>query len=148
WGRALTRSGPRTWQRDLVLPSGWMKRFPTLGMRPIGRSITAWRDRYVPDGRLALVMTYPHYLYLRDIVRPDIHVYFNNDDYSQYWPRCARRLNDLERQAVREADLTVCVSRLRSEELRAAVPEASAKIHHLPHGSPPSPPDEGCRAGP
>jgi hypothetical protein len=138
WGRGLTRRGPALWQRDHVLPSGWMKRFPSWGMRPIGRSILDWRDEYVPDGRLALVMTYPHYLYLRDLVRPDRQVYFNIDDYSQYWPRAARRVNELERRAVREADLTACVSRLRADELRAAVPEAADRIRHLPHGFPTS----------
>ena len=136
WGRALTRRGPDLWQRDLVLPSGWMKRFPTWGMRPIGRSILKWRQTHASDGQLVLVMTYPHYLYLRDIVRPDRQVYFNIDDYSQYWPRWARRVNELERQAVREADLTVCVSRLRADELREAVPEANERIRHLPHGFP------------
>jgi glycosyltransferase involved in cell wall biosynthesis len=136
WGRTLTRCGPNLWQRELVLPSGWMKRFPSVGMRPIGRSIAAWRSHTAPGGRLALVMTYPHYLYLRDQVRPDIHVYFNVDDYSQYWPRCARALNDLEQRAVRESDLTVCVSRQRAEELRAAVPQAADRIRHLPHGAP------------
>jgi hypothetical protein len=136
WGRALTRRGPALWERDLVLPSGWMKQFPRLGMRPIGRSIRTWRRAHARDGRLVLVMTYPHYLYLRDQVRPDRHVYFNIDDYSQYWPWCAERVNALERQAVREADLTVCVSKLRADELRAAVPEASAKVRHLPHGAP------------
>jgi hypothetical protein len=136
WGRALTRRGPALWQRDLVLPSGWMKRFPRWGMRPIGRSILNWRQSHARDGRLVLVMTYPHYLYLRDLVQPDRQVYFNIDDYSQYWPRYARRVNELERQAVREADLTVCVSRLRAEELRGAVPEATERIRHLPHGFP------------
>src|SRR4051812_1606421 len=34
WGRALSERSPGIWQRELVLPSGWMKRFPTLGMRP------------------------------------------------------------------------------------------------------------------
>jgi teichuronic acid biosynthesis glycosyltransferase TuaH len=136
WGRALSRRGPALWQRDLVLPSGWMKRFPRWGMRPIGRSIRDWRQAHAPDGRLVLVMTYPHYLYLRDLVRPDRHVYFNIDDYSQYWPRWARRVNELERQAVRESDLTVCASRLRADELREAVPEASDRIRHLPHGFP------------
>lgn len=138
WGGALERAGRSLWRRDHVLPSGWMKRFPTWGMRPIRRSILDWRRRHAADGRLALVMTYPHYLYLRDQVRPDVQVYFNIDDYSQYWPRCAERVNELERQAVREADLTVCVSRLRRDALRDAVPEAAGKIRHLPHGTPSS----------
>ena len=99
-----------------------MKRFPQWGMRPISRSIEDWRDRHAADAKLTLVFTYPHYLYLRDQVRPDTHVYFNIDDYSQYWPRCARRVNQLERQAAREADLTVCVSR-HAPTPCAAVPE-------------------------
>jgi teichuronic acid biosynthesis glycosyltransferase TuaH len=136
WGRALACRAPGLWQRELVLPSGWMKRYPSLGMRPIGRAITGWRALHAPGARLALVLTYPHYLYLRDLVRPDLHVYFNIDDYSLYWPRHARRVNELEHRAVREADLTVCVSRQRCEELKAAVPEAAAKIRHLPHGAP------------
>jgi glycosyltransferase involved in cell wall biosynthesis len=138
WGRALRQSGPSEWRRDLVLPSGWMKTFPRLGMRPIGRSILRWRDEHAAGGRFALVMTYPHYLYLRDQVRPDRLVYFNVDDYSQYWPRQAVTIDRLERQAVREAELTVCVSRLRAEELREAVPEAAGRIRHLPHGAPTS----------
>lgn len=138
WGRALWQSGPAEWRRDLVLPSGWMKQFPRLGMRPIGRSILRWRAEHAPGGKFTLVMTYPHYLYLRDQVQPDRQVYFNVDDYSQYWPRQAVAVNRLERQAVREADLTVCVSRLRAEELRAAVPEAADRIRHLPHGAPSS----------
>lgn len=124
------------WQHDLVLPSGWMKRFPRLGMRPISRSILSWRRQCAPAGPLALVLTYPHYLYLRDQIRPDIHVYFNIDDYSQYWPHCARRVQSLELQAVREADLTVCVSNLRCEQLRALLPAAAHKVRHLPHGAP------------
>ncbi|HEY2156828.1 MAG TPA: glycosyltransferase [Isosphaeraceae bacterium] len=138
WGRPLRQSGPAQWRRDLVLPSGWMKKFPRLGMRPIARSILRWRAEHAPVGRFALVMTYPHYLYLRDQVRPDRQVYFNVDDYAQYWPRHAREIERLERQAVREADLTVCVSRLRAEQLREAVPEAAARIRHLPHGAPTS----------
>ncbi len=105
-------------------------------MRPIARTIRGWWREYVPDSRLALVMTYPHYLYLRDMVRPDRSIYYNLDDYRLYWPKAAKELTELEHRAVRESDLTVCVSRLRAEELRAAVPEATGRIHHLPHGAP------------
>ena len=136
WGGALTRSVPGLWRRDLVLPSGWMKRFPRLGMRPIASAIRRWRLADGLDGRLALVMTYPHYLYLRDLIWPERSVYYNIDDYARYWPRCADRVRELEHRAVRESDLTICVSRLRAEELRAAVPEASDRIRHLPHGAP------------
>ena len=138
WGRSLRQSAPGLWSRELVLPSGWMKQFPSWGMKPIARSIVGWRAGLADDAPLALVMTYPHYLYLRDQVKPERTVYFNIDDYSQYWPRCADRVNELERQAVREADLTVCASRLRCEGLREAVPEAAGKVRHLPHGTPSS----------
>lgn len=136
WGASLSSHGPRLWQRELVLPSGWMKQFPRLGMRPIRRAIADWRVQHAPNLPMTLVITYPHYLYLRDLVRPDVLVYFNVDDYTQYWPRFADRVKALERQAVRESDLTVCVSRLRSEELREAVPEAADRVRHLPHGAP------------
>ncbi len=136
WGASLSEQGQRLWRRDLVLPSGWMKQFPRLGMRPIRRAIEDWRSRHAPEGPLTLVITYPHYLYLRDLVRPDVLLYFNVDDYTQYWPRCADRVKALECQAVRESDLTVCVSNARTEALRAAVPEASSRIRHLPHGAP------------
>jgi glycosyltransferase involved in cell wall biosynthesis len=136
WMRPLTETRGGLWQRDLVLPSGWMKSFPRVGMRPIGRAVEGWRKMHTPGSPLALVMTYPHYLYLRDQLRPDRVVYYNIDDYTQYWPRRAARVNELECQAVLESDLTVCVSRLRRDQLCAAVPGARARIRHLPHGAP------------
>jgi glycosyltransferase involved in cell wall biosynthesis len=136
WRGKLARRGDRLWQHDLVLPSGWMKLYPRVGMRPIASAIRRWRATFVPDSRLALVMTYPHYLFLRDLVRPDHHIYYNIDDYTLYWPHHADRIRALERQAAREADVTVCVSQLRAEELRVEVPEAAHKIRHLPHGAP------------
>ena len=83
-------------------------------------------------------MSYPHYLHLHDQLRPDVSVYYNIDDYSLYWPRAAERIRELERAMVRAADLTICVSRLRADELQALVPEAAGRIHHVPHGAPTS----------
>ena len=117
WGEALRSDGPGLWRRELVLPSGWMKRFPRFGMRPIGRAIGDWRRRHAGDGRLALVMTYPHYVYLRDAVRPERTLYYNLDDYALYWPRKAEQVRAIELRAVRESDLTVCVSRAKSPRL-------------------------------
>jgi glycosyltransferase involved in cell wall biosynthesis len=138
WSRGcrLHRSGPATWERQLVLPSGWMKRYPTLGMRPIARSIRSWWRMLPPRWRRGLVMSYPHYLYLHSRLQPDISIYYNIDDYTLYWPRSADRIRQLERATVLAADVTICVSRLRAEEVRALAPEAAARIHHVPHGAP------------
>jgi glycosyltransferase involved in cell wall biosynthesis len=131
----LRRRGPSAWEQQFILPTGWMKRYPRLGMRPIAHSIRSWWGTLSP-WRRGLVMVYPHYLYLRDQLRPDVSVYYNVDDYTLYWPRHAERLRELERAMVRSADVTVCVARLRADELKAAVPEAAGRIHHIPHGAP------------
>jgi glycosyltransferase involved in cell wall biosynthesis len=137
WSRAcrLRQSGPEVWEQQFILPPGWMKRYPRLGMRPIARSIRAWWDAVLPRRR-GLVMLYPHYIHLRDQLRPDVSVYYNVDDYALYWPRRADEVRALERAVVRSAELTVCVARLRADELKAAVPEAADRIHYIPHGAP------------
>ncbi len=138
WSRdcRLKRRGPAAWDQQFVLPSGWMKRFPRLGMRPIARSVRNWWQTFPPDWRRGLVMSYPHYLFLSDRLRPDVSIYYNIDDYSLYWPRGADRIRKLERATVLAADATVCVSRVRALELQSLVPEASGRIHHVPHGTP------------
>lgn len=142
WNRPTQEASPGLWRRDLVLPSGWMKTYPRIGMRPIARTIRRWRSAKGQDGPLALVMTYPYYLHLADLTWPDRLVYFNIDDYRLYWPKVADEVTRLEHRAVRESNLTVCTSLRRAEELRLAVPEAAEKIRHLPHGAPsPSLPD-------
>ena len=126
-------SGGRS-EREFILPPGWIGRFPRWGMAPIARAVRRWRRGL---GRpLALVITYPQYLELRDQVRPDALIYYNVDDYRLYWPGQAARIEALEHRAVRESDLTVCVARVRADELRAALPESAHKIHHIPHGAP------------
>ena len=130
------RSGSAAWEQQFVLPTGWMKGYPRLGMRPIARSVRSWWEGQPTARRRGLVMLYPHYLYLRDQLCPDVSIYYNVDDYTLYWPRQAERIRELERATVRSADLTVCVARLRAEELKAAVPEAAGRIHHIPHGAP------------
>ncbi len=138
WSRAcrLRRCGDAAWEQQLVLPSGWMKRFPRLGMRPIARSVREWWNLQPPAWRRGLVMSYPHYLHLHKQLEPDVSIYYNIDDYALYWPRAAQHVRALERAMVRTADVTICVSRLRADELRASVPEAAWRIHHVPHGAP------------
>ncbi len=138
WSSAcrLRQTAVNSWEQQLILPSGWMKRFPRLGMRPIARSIRSWWRSQPALSRRGLVMTYPHYLYLFDQLRPEVSIYYNIDDYTLYWPDRAEQIRDLERATVLAADQTICVSRLRADELRALIPEAAARIHHVPHGAP------------
>jgi teichuronic acid biosynthesis glycosyltransferase TuaH len=140
WSSAcrLRRSGRGAWEQQHILPSGWMKRFPRLGMRPIARSIRDWWSLQPRTWRRGLVMSYPHYLHLHDQLRPDVSVYYNIDDYALYWPRAADRIRELERAMVRTADVTICVSQLRAQELQSVVPDAAARIYHVPHGAPTS----------
>ena len=64
-------------------------------------------------------------------------LYYNIDDYTLYWPRHADAVRCAgTRQLVQRADATICVARSELIELRAAVPEAAGKVHHLPHGTP------------
>jgi len=135
WSRSCR---PHPWGRssicrDLILPSGWMKRFPRLGMRPIARAVRTFWNQAGPGTTRGLVLTYPHYHYLRDQLTADLSLYYNIDDYALYWPRHAQEVRRLERQLVFASDATVCVSRYRANELRAAVPQAEGKIHHIPH---------------
>lgn len=136
WRSPLRQISPQLWRRDLVLPTGWMKQFPRLGMRPIARSVRNWRRELMSQNQLSLIMTYPHYLHLRDQLQPARTLYYNLDDYTLYWPNQAAKIRALEQKAVRESDLTLCVSHLRAEELRASIPEAAERIRYLPHGTP------------
>ena len=137
WLWPSRRLAPALWERSLVLPPGWMKTLPTIGMRPLASAVRAWRSRLEgPRRPLALAISYPHYLYLRDLVRPDVLLYYNMDDYALYWRSRAEEIRALERRAVAEADLSVICARSRAVELAEAVPEAADRIIHLPHGAP------------
>lgn len=150
WLGPRQRLGPNLWEWTLVLPPGWMKSFPQLGMRPIARAVREWHQS-LPDRRpLVMAISYPHYLHLRDQVRPDALIYYNMDDYALYWPSRSETIRRLERRAVGEADLSVFCARIRAEELAQAVPDAQERIIHLPHGAPAGSIAESprCRPGP
>ena len=96
----LRQGGPGSWEQQLVLPSGWMKRYPRLGMRPVARSIRNWWHSQPAPWRRGLVMSYPYYLHLHNQLRPDVSVYYNIDDYALYWPGRAQEIRELERAIV------------------------------------------------
>lgn len=125
----------RLWAKDVLLPPGWMKRFPRLGMRPISRAIQRFWNRRA-EARRGLVVTYPHYHHLVDLARPDATLYYNMDDYALYWPEWAEPLRRLEHDLIDRSAATICVARAQAEAFRRAVPSAAPRIHHIPHGTP------------
>lgn len=138
WLCPASREGERLWRRQFILPPGWMKTYPQLGMRPLAWAARRWH-RSLPRPRpLALAISYPHYLHLRDLLQPDALLYYNMDDYAFYWASKGDSIRKLERQAVTEADLSVFCARSRADELTTAVPSAESRIVHLPHGAPAS----------
>lgn len=136
WFWPLRRRNDNFWERTFILPPGWMKSFPRLGMRPIARGVRRWREEAGSRRPWGLAISYPHYLHLRDLLKPDWLVYYNMDDYGLYWQSRRRSIARLERRVVAEADLSVFCARTRADELRDAVPEAADRIVHIPHGAP------------
>ena len=90
----LRQSTSTAWERQFVLPTGWMKRYPRLGMRPC-RGNQSWWNSHPAGFRRGLVTSYPHYLYLHDQLQPDVSVYYNIDDYTLYWPDMAQEIREL-----------------------------------------------------
>ncbi len=85
WLCPLHREGENLWHRQFILPPGWMKSYPRIGMRPLAWAIRDWHGGLGSPRPLAMAISYPHYLYLRDLVRPSSLMYYNMDDYAFYW---------------------------------------------------------------
>lgn len=136
WLCPQTRQSENLWQQQFVLPPGWMKTYPNLGMKPLAWAARAWHNTLPSPRPLALAISYPHYLYLRDLLRPDSLLYYNMDDYAFYWASRQKTIRDLERQTVRQADLSVFCAQIRAHEMTEMEPEAAERIIHLPHGAP------------
>ena len=138
WLCPLTQVSDTLWHKQLVLPPGWMKTYPRIGMRPLARAARAWHRSLDRPRPLALAISYPHYLYLRDLLQPASLLYYNMDDYGLYWSSRKKVVHRLEEETVRSADLSVFCAKVRADEWAAEVPEAAPRIMHLPHGAPAS----------
>jgi glycosyltransferase involved in cell wall biosynthesis len=134
----MRRQGENLWHRQFILPPGWMKTYPKLGMRPLAWAAREWHRSLDRPRPLVLAVSYPHYLYLRDLLRPDGLVYYNMDDYAFYWNARREAIRRLERRTVREADVSVFCAKARADELTRIVPGSADRIVHLPHGAPSS----------
>ena len=82
-------------------------------------------------------MLYPHYLYLRDQLRPDVSVYYNVDDYALYWPAAGGpdpRAGAGGGAVGRRDDLRLAAAGRGAAGRRCR--KRPTRIHHVPHGAP------------
>jgi glycosyltransferase involved in cell wall biosynthesis len=123
----------RVWEQHFSMPPGWMFSLWPWSARFLAKAVR----RFVSAEPCLLVITYPQYRSLIPLLRPALSVYYNLDDYSDNWPRRAGRMEQWENETVGMSDLTICIARYRTEQLRTRVPGKAEQIHHLPLGSTP-----------
>lgn len=136
WFSRRSLCGPNLWRQSIILPPGWMKSYPRIGMRPIAAAVRRWRAHVGPRPNLTLAISYPQYIELHRQLLPDQLIYYNMDDYGCYWPRHAQETARLERDAVSRANLTIACAIERAKALRRNVAGAADRVIHLPHGAP------------
>ncbi|MBI2833248.1 MAG: hypothetical protein HYX76_02345 [Acidobacteria bacterium] len=120
-----------------VFPPGWFSRYHSPFRYYLASEIRRWVRRRALR-RFGLIVTYPHYAAAVPRCGPAASAYYWSDEFRHYWPWHRDRIVELERQAVRITDLTICASNVKAEELRAEVPDVAEKIHVLIHGFHPS----------
>lgn len=115
------------------MPPGWM-----FSLWPwIARSMAKHVRGFAGDDAFVVVICYPQYRSIMQLLRPTLSIYYNLDDYSDNWPTRAAVMSQWENQTIRHTHLTVCIARHRVKQLRARVPEKAEKIVHLPLGCTP-----------
>ena len=124
------------WEKTLVLPPGWMKTLPSVGMRPIAWAVRSWRRTIGKPRHCALAISYPHYIELHRQLATDQLIYYNMDDYALYWSGHSKQIQAFEDQVVRSAALSVFCAKIRADLLADRVPDSTQRILHLPHGAP------------
>ena len=136
WNQPAAPLSPALWEQDLVLPTGWMKSYPGSGCGnrasgpPLAVAPRASRPAAGAGGHLSVLPP------------PGPPAPARPADLSEHRrlpPLLAPRgplVERMERAIVAAADLTVCTSRFRTDELQGEHPEMAGKIRHLPHGAP------------
>jgi teichuronic acid biosynthesis glycosyltransferase TuaH len=123
--------GDGVWEQRGWCPPGWLFHYWPLTQKVLARYVR----RFQKSANLIFVYSYPYYHSLVRQLNCKA-IYYNIDDYSDYWPEREERTKKVEMQAVANSDLTICVSHYRALLLSELEPEA-AKVYHLPHGCSP-----------
>lgn len=131
WRHPVARPVARNvWELPLAMPPRFTTLLWPLGRRLLLKAIKAVHNRR-PD---VLVICFPEYLELANLLSPQLLIYYNYDDYGANWPTRAKQIALMESAAVSRSDLTICIARHRAEALADNTPVARDRVLHLPIG--------------
>jgi hypothetical protein len=120
------------WEQRICCPPGWLFHYWFLTRRFFTHIIRQFQG----DHPLIFVFNYPYYYKLAQQLKA-YSIYYNIDDYCQYWPGRESQTPLIEKLAVAQADLTLCVADYRACYLRQKFPTQASQIAYLPHGCTP-----------
>jgi glycosyltransferase involved in cell wall biosynthesis len=138
--RQLFRSrelSPSLWETRYAFPPGWFSVLSSPFMAFLALELRRWWSR-IGHSRRILVLSYPQYLPVLRRSRPTVTVYYWSDNFQMYWPDRAERTTGLENEIVRRADLTICASKAKANELSQSLPGCSDRIRYVVHGHQPA----------
>ncbi|UZQ55314.1 glycosyltransferase [Trichothermofontia sichuanensis B231] len=121
------------YKQRICCPPGWLFYYWPL----TARLFAALIKHFQTNDSLIFVFSYPYYYTLIKTLNGKS-IYYNIDDYRDYWPGRETLTSKIEYQAVVQADLTLCVAAQRAQYLRQTCPQQAARIVHLPHGCSPN----------
>lgn len=120
------------WEQRICCPPGWFFHYWPLTRRFFAHLI----QQFQQDEPLVFIFNYPYYCTLARELKA-YSIYYNIDDYHDYWPGRESQTQEAERLAVAHTDLTLCVAHYRACSLRQECPSKTSQIVHLPHGCTP-----------
>jgi hypothetical protein len=117
------------WEQRICCPPGWLFHYWSLTERLFVSIIRQFQDNHP----LFFAFNYPYYHGLAK--RLDAYsIYYSIDDYSHYWAGREAQTEQVEKLAIAQASLTICVSNYRANYFKQAFPSQADRIFHLPHG--------------
>lgn len=129
----IRKLAPNLYRKRYLLPTGWFSRYPSVAMKTLGWMVERGL-RKLGIKRYRLVLSFPQYLRLLSHLQPDSLIYYWSDDFRAYWPNRVEETDRFEKELVERADLVVCASRSKADEIKSQCPETTSQINYLVHG--------------
>ncbi len=123
----LIRKG--VWEQRICCPPGWLFHYWSFTHRFFVYLIKQFQE----ESQLIFVFNFPYYQTLvNDLTAYSI--YYSIDDYRNYWADREQQTEEIERLAITQANMTLCVASYRQKLLKQIYPAKAKQIVHIPHG--------------